>query len=222
MQLDKSAFLFLNALRENNERPWFEANKKEYEKIKDNFKSFVGDVKEELEKHDHIEKAKIFRIYRDVRFSHDKTPYKISQSVGFTRASKSLRGGYYFHLEPGEIFVGGGFWNPNPEDLKRIREEFRIDDSIIRKIVSDKDFVNYFGELKGDGVKTAPKGFDKNHPAIDLIRKKQFVVSRIFTEKEALAKDFHLEVDKTFKAMRPFFNYMSDVLTTDLNGESIL
>jgi uncharacterized protein (TIGR02453 family) len=123
-------------------------------------------------------------------------------------------------LEPNNSFVGGGFWAPNKEDLLRIREEFEMDTTEIQKITSNKTFVKYFEELQGeDAVKNAPKGFDKDHPAIDLIKKKQFVVKRKFTDKEVLSDDFQKEVILTFLAMRPFFDYMSEVLTTDSNGE---
>ncbi len=116
-----------------------------------------------------------------------------------------LRGGYYIHLEPGNSFVGGGFWAPDAKDLLRIRKEFETSTKEINKITSDKTFVKYFGELKGDAVKTAPRGFDKNHPAIELIRKKQFVVMRKFTDEEVFSDTFQKEAVKTLLAMRPFF-----------------
>jgi uncharacterized protein (TIGR02453 family) len=131
-----------------------------------------------------------------------------------------LRGGYYIHLEQNNSFAGGGFWAPNKEDLFRIRKEFEMDTSAFEKIASNKIFLKYFKELKGEvSAKTAPKGFDKNHPAIDLIKKKQYVVMRIFTEKEVLSDNFQKEVIATFLALRPFFDYMSERLTTNLNGE---
>lgn len=222
MALSKSTLNFLAEIRINNNKPWFESNKDSYMKAKDDFKAFVAELRQHMDKHDHLEKHKIFRIYRDVRFSKDKTPYKSSFSVGFTRATKALRGGYYLHFEPDNIFAGGGFWAPESKDLKRIRDEFAANDKEIREIITDKEFIKHFGALQGEGVKTAPRGFDPEHPAIDLIRKKQFVVMRPFTAKQALSKDFAVEVDATFQAMRPFFNYMSDVLTTNINGESIL
>ena len=132
-----------------------------------------------------------------------------------------LRGGYYLHIEPGGSFVGGGFWEPNASDLNRIRKEFEMDDEEIRTIVADETFKKVFGGLKGEELKTAPKGFDKTHPAIDLIRKKQYLLTRNFSDIEVLAPNFQEEVLATFKAMRPFFDYMSEVLSTDLNGESI-
>jgi len=110
---------------------------------------------------------------------------------------------------------------PEAKDLLRIRKEFEISTTEIEKIISDKSFIQYFGALEGDSVKTAPRGFDKNHPAIDLIRKKQFLVMRKFTDKEVLSNNFQKEVLLTLLAMRPFFDYMSEILTTDLNGEPL-
>ena len=126
------------------------------------------------------------------------------------------------NIEPGNTFVGGGFWNPNAQDLKRIRNEFLVNAEPFRKIISSKKFKDYFGTLKGDELKTAPKGFDKEHENIDLIRKKQFLIGRDFTDKEVLAEDFLKECNATFKAMRPFFDFMSETLTTNENGESII
>lgn len=212
---------FLAELHENNNREWFAENKKRFEKHQKDVKTFFTEVGEMLGKQDGIEQIQIFRIYRDVRFSKDKAPYKTHFSVHFSRTKPFLRGGYYLHIQPGGSFVGGGFWDPNPEDLNRIRKEFEMDDEEIRSIISDSTFKKYFGELEGDELKTAPKGFDKIHPAIDLIRKKQFLVTRKFTDKEVLSPNFQQEVLNTFQAMRPFFDYMSEVLRTNLNGENI-
>lgn len=218
----KKAFEFLKKLNENNNREWFTQNKPEFDSIVKENKVFFNQVYEELQKHDSLEGIHIFRIYKDVRFSKDKTPYKTHFGVSFSRTKPMLRGGYYIHLEPNNSFVGGGFWNPNSEDLFRIRKEFEMDSSEIEKITSDKTFKKYFGELQGEeGVKTAPKGFDKNNPAIDLIKKKQYVVMRKFSDKEVFSADFSKEIINTLLAMRPFFDYMSDVLTTDLNGEPL-
>lgn len=218
----KKAFEFLRQVRENNNREWFAQNKATYDEIVKENKVFFNQVYSELQKHDSLEGIHIFRIYKDVRFSKDKLPYKTNFGASFSRTKPLLRGGYYVHLEPDNSFVGGGFWSPNNEDLFRIRKEFEMDTTEIQKITSDKTFVNYFGELRGeDGVKTAPKGFDKNHPAIDLIKKKQYVVMRKFSDKEVFSADFQKEIIATFLAMRPLFDYMSEVLTTDLNGEPL-
>lgn len=217
----KQAFEYLKQLKQNNNRDWFANHKSEYDLIVKENKTFFNGIYTELQEYDKLKGIHIFRIYRDVRFSKDKTPYKTDFGVGYSRSKPMLRGGYYIQLEPGNSFVGGGFWGPEAKDLLRIRQEFEISTKEINKITSDETFVKYFGELQGDSVKTAPRGFDKNHQAIELIRKKQFIVMRKFTDKEVLAENFQKEVIQTLLAMRPFFDYMSEVLTTDLNGEPL-
>ena len=226
-QISSANFDFLNKVASNNNREWFAENKDEYLKQHQNMIDFADDLLQSVNKHDNIEtlngKKSLYRIYRDVRFSKNKDPYKTHWAGGFKRATKQLRGGYYFHIAPGnKTMVAGGFWNPNKDDILRIREDIAMDDSELRKIVSDKKFVATFGELKGDQLKTAPKGFPKDHESIDLLRYKQFIVWKNFTDKEVMSKDFTKLADNTFKAMRPFFDYMSDVLTTDLNGSPII
>lgn len=217
----KKAFEFLTHLKENNNREWFAQHKSEYDTIVKENKVLFTQIYNELQEYDQLKGIHIFRIYNDVRFSKDKTPYKTNFGVGYSRSKPMLRGGYYIQLEPGNSFVGGGFWGPEAKDLLRIRKEFEISSTEIEKITSDKTFIQYFGELKGDSVKTAPRGFDKNHPAIDLIRKKQFLVMRKFTDKEVLSDTFQKEAILTLLAMRPFFDYMSEILTTDMNGEPL-
>lgn len=222
MPLASQSLKFLKDLAANNNRDWFNENKAHYEAAKTNVEALNQEITKGLSVNDVIEDNKLFRIYRDVRFSKNKDPYKTSFGTYFKRAGKLRRGGYYLHLEPGNTFVGGGFWDPNADDLKRIREEFAADDKPMRKILADKTFIKFFGKLQGDELKTAPKGFDKEHPAIDLIRRKQFLVSRKFSDQEVLSANFAKDVVATFEAMRPWFDYMSDVLTTNLNGERIL
>lgn len=219
--LQKSTLEFLTQLKENNNREWFTENKKRFDSEQKTTKTFFTQILTDLEKIDSIEKMQMHRIYRDIRFSKDKTPYKNHFSVSFDRTKPLLRGGMYLHIENDTSFVGGGFWEPNNEDLFRIRKEIELDASDLKEIITDKTFVSYFGTLEGEELKTAPKGFDKTHPDIELIRKKQFVIRRKFSNKEVLSPNFQEEVLATFKAMRPFFDYMSDVLSTDLNGESI-
>ena len=222
MGITPATLRFLKDLEKNNNREWFLSKKDLYEKATANMKEVLDEIVKELNKKDVIEDARLFRIYRDVRFSKDKSPYKNNFGIHITRAGKTRRGGYYFHIQPGgESFVGGGFWSPNPEDLKRIRDEFAFDDKPIRKILANKTFQKYFGQLNGDELKTAPSGYDRNSPAIDLIRKKQFIVGREFSDKEVLAPGFIKEAVKTFEAMRPFFDYMSEVLTTNMDGEQL-
>ncbi len=179
-----------------------------------------------MEKHDKIEtasgKQSLHRIYRDIRFSKDKTPFKTFWGGSYTRATALRRGGYYFHLEQGNSFLAGGFWGPNAADLKRIRSEFAHDPESMKKILNSKSFINTFGTLQGEQLKTAPKGFDVNHEAIDLLRYKQFLVIKRFTDDEVLSPLFLENALDAFKNMRPFFDYMSEILTTDSNGASVL
>ncbi|PTX61674.1 uncharacterized protein (TIGR02453 family) [Kordia periserrulae] len=221
--IPRETFSFLKRLQKNNNREWFTDNKKEFKEIEREVKQFFNQLGTALNKHDQIDKVKVFRIYRDVRFSKDKTPYKTHFAGSFHRVKPRLRGGYYVHIAPNdESFIATGFWDPNKDDLLRIRKEFEMDAKEIREIISEKSFKTIWGELEGDEVKTAPKGFDKEHPAIDLIKKKQFVFTKKFTDKEVTSADFMTQVDAAFKAIRPYFNYMSEVLTTDLNGVSLL
>ncbi|AZA48481.1 DUF2461 domain-containing protein [Chryseobacterium carnipullorum] len=217
----KKALEFLKQLEKNNNREWFARHKPEYDLIVKENKVFFDQIYTELQEYDNLKGIHIYRIYRDVRFSKDQTPYKNNFGVGYSRSKPMLRGGYYIQIEPNNSFVGGGFWGPDTKDLLRIRKEFELSTTAIEKITSDKTFLQYFGNIEGDAVKTAPRGFDKNHPAIDLIRKKQYVVMRKFTDKEVLSSNFQKEAILTLLAMRPFFDYMSEVLTTDLNGEPL-
>ncbi len=222
MNIEPATLKFLKDLEKNNNRDWFLGHNAQYEAALKNVNVFKDQVVKDLNKKDVIEEGKIFRIYRDIRFSKDKTPYKNHFGIHFKRASKARRGGYYLHLQPGEAFVGGGFWEPESADLKRIRDEFAHDDKTIRKIIAQKKFVQYFGTLEGDELKTAPSGYDRDHPAIDLIRKKNYLINRKFTDKEVTSPGFVKEVVLTFEAMRPFFDYMSEVLTTDANGRRLI
>ncbi|MEL7220392.1 MAG: DUF2461 domain-containing protein [Bacteroidota bacterium] len=221
ISIQPSVFQFLKDVKANNNRDWFAENKSRYTTAHNNFKQFANGLHDLMSMQDEIERMKLHRIYRDVRFSKDKTPYSARFSGSFVRATKWKRGGYYFHLEPGASFVGGGFWSPESADLKRIRVELANDPAPLREIIASPDFVNTFGELQGDKLKTAPQGYPKDHPNIDLLRYKQFLVMKTFTDKEVASADFAQQVAATFQHMRPFFDFMSDVLTTDENGVPI-
>ncbi|MDO1500549.1 DUF2461 domain-containing protein [Winogradskyella maritima] len=222
-QIPKGLFPFFNKLKKNNNREWFTEHKPEFKALESEVKAVYNYLGSLMNEHDQIEKTKIFRIYRDVRFSKNKTPYKTHFGGSFARRKPELRGGYYLHLQPNnESFIATGFWEPSKEDLLRIRKEFEMDDSEMRGILNNRAFNSVWGGFVGDELKTAPKGFDKEHPAIDLIRRKQFIFTKSFTDKEVMADGFINQVNSDFKAIRPFFDYMSDVLTTNLNGESLL
>ncbi|WMI67308.1 DUF2461 domain-containing protein [Mangrovimonas sp. YM274] len=216
-------FDFLKRLKQNNEREWFNEHKKEFKTIEKDVKSAYNTLFELLKTHDDVDHLKLFRIYRDVRFSKNKAPYKTHFGGSFRRTKPELRGGYYLHLAPNnESFIATGFWEPNKEDLLRMRREFEMDASMMRNIISEPKFKSVWGELQGDELKSAPRDFNKEDPAIDLIRKKQYIFTKTFTDKEVLSKDFLENVNIAFQAVRPYFDYMSEVLTTNLNGESII
>lgn len=220
--ISQSGFDYLKKLKKNNNREWFNAHKDEYLKELQLVEVFADALLRDLNAHDMIEtlsgKKSLHRIYRDTRFSNDKTPYKTKWSGSFSRATKYRRGGYHFNIEQGNTFIAGGFWAPIPQDLKRIRDDISFDVAPLRKIVKSKMFVSMFGTLKGEQLKTTPQGFDASHEAIDLLRYKQFLLIRHFSDKEVVSKQFLKEAGLTFKAMRPFFNYMSEILVADSNG----
>lgn len=216
---------FLKNLSKNNHKDWFTKHKEQYQTAFNELIVFADALLIEMNKHDTIEtpsgKKSLYRIYNDVRFSKDKSPYKNNLGGGLRRATKQLRGGYYYHIEPNNTFVAGGFFSPNAEDLLHIRNHLSADPKTLKSILNQASFKKTFGGLIGEQVKTAPRGFDITDPAIEFIRHKQFIVKHTFTNEEVLAPDFHMNVSNTFKKMRPYLNYMSEILTTDLNGEEI-
>ena len=218
----KEVLQFLTQLKKNNNREWFTSHKGAFKALESEVKEFYKELQGQMNTHDTIEKLKMFRIYRDVRFSHDKTPYQSHLAGSFTRAGAKLRGGYYLKIKPQETFIATGFWGPEKNDLLRIRKEFEQEAQEFRKVIDAPALKNIWGDLQGEEVKTAPKGFDKEHPDIDLIKKKQFIFVRNFSDKEVLDPNFINEVDASFKAIRPYFDIMSEILTTDVNGESLL
>lgn len=220
--ITKSVFDFLKKLEQNNNREWFTENKPEFKQEEALVKGFATQIMENLNKHDEIEKMKVFRIYRDVRFSKDKTPYKAHFGTSFVRAGAKLRGGYYVHLKPGDSFIATGFWEPNPADLLRIRKELEMDATELREIIEKKSLKSVWGTIVGDEVKTSPKGFSKEDKNIDLIKKKQFILVRKFMDKEVMSKNFVEEINLSFKEARPYLDLMSSILTTNLNGESLV
>lgn len=214
---------FFKNLEKNNNRDWFNEHKIEFKKIETDVKKTYASLFNMLKTHDDVDQFKMFRIYRDVRFSKNKLPYKTHFGGTFHRKKPELRGGYYLHIAPNnESFIATGFWEPNGNDLQRMRKEFEMDATEMRNIINDKSFKSVWGELVGDELKTAPRDFDKDHPDIDLIKKKQYIFVKKYTDKEVLSDDFLEHVNASFKVIRPYFDYMSEVLTTNLNGEFII
>lgn len=223
LMFSKELLQFMVTLAKNNNRDWFHEHKSDYKIHEASAKAIFSYISEQLNQHDVIESFKLFRIYRDVRFSKNKLPYKTHISGSFKRKKPEFRGGYYLHIEPhNKSFIATGFWNPDKTDLLRVRREFEQDDQELRGIINDIKFQSVWGTLQGDELKTAPRDFDKNHQAIDLIRKKQYIFTKHFTDKEVVDLNFADAVVSSFQVIRPFFDYMTDVLTTNENGESII
>ena len=224
--IENKSLGFLKKLSKNNNREWFNKNKDTYLEARENMIAFADALLLKMNTHDKIEnlsgKESLFRIYKDVRYSKDKTPYNTHWSGFFKRATKKLRGGYYFNIKPGHSMLAGGFWGPDPQDLKRIRKDIDINFTDWNKLLAQKPFLNTFGKMTGDQVGSAPRGYAKDHPAIDLLRYKQYIFRHQFTDEEVLSAGFVNKANDVFKKLRPFLNYMSDVLTTDLNGVSVI
>ncbi len=208
---------FLMDLRANNSREWFEDNKKRYEESRAIVETLLADIIQKFGKTEDLgdvePKDCIFRIYRDVRFSKDKTPYKtnIGCVIG-AEGRKSEGRSYYLHIEPlDESAVGAGAWNPSPEQLKAIRLNIAENPKALEKIVGAKNFKTFFKTLAGDRVKTSPKGFDASHPAIEFLKYKQFMGWTNFSDEELLKDDFADQVVERFKALIPLETYLQSI-----------
>ena len=224
IRIASTTLVFLSDLEAHNERPWFEANKERYLAAHANMVDFANALLERMKAHDKIStpsgKASLMRIYTDQRFHTDKPPYAPRFGGRLVRVKPALRGGYFYRIQPGgSSHVTCGFMGPVADDLRLIRQDIDHDHGTWRKILRGKNLRAHLGELFGEGVATVPRGYAKDHTAADLLRKKQFLLRRSFTDKEVLAPGFLEEVLKTFRAVRPWFDHMTAVLTTDGNGE---
>jgi uncharacterized protein (TIGR02453 family) len=207
---------FLKKLKSNNNRDWFEANKGKYLAAKEEYEMLVDKVIKGIVKFDKLispglkGKDCTFRIYKDVRFSKDKTPYKTNMGASINPGGKkSLVAGYYLHVEPGAGFLAGGVYMPDPETLNAVRQEIDYNPDPLLKILKSTSFKKYFKGIDDEGkLKTAPKGFAKDHPHLDILQNKHFLVSYPLSDKQIMAKDFHEVVVAGFKAMYPFLNYL--------------
>lgn len=207
-------FSFLKAIKKNNNREWFEKNKPKYLETKTHFEDFLEAFHKEVIKFDEslagLNPRKLgFRIYRDVRFSKDKKPYKVNMGAGFSEHGKmEQEPGYYVHIEPGNCFIAGGFYMPDSEKLAKIRQEIDYNTKDFLKIFSDKKFKKYFSGLDDfDTLKTAPKGYPKDHPHIDLLKHKSYIVTHALSDKDVLDKKFvknATEVAKQIKVLNDF------------------
>ena len=216
IMINSSTITFLRNIKKNNNKDWFDKNKERYLLAKDNVAAVIDSLLPKLCTFEKkftglTSKDCLFRIYRDVRFSKDKRPYKINIGAGINiGGKKAMNAGYYLHIEPGKSFLAGGIWMPPGDVVKKIRQEIDYNGKKINKILSQKDFKKYYGTLDEEyKLKTSPKGYDKNHPDIELLRHNSFIVWHKYTDKEITNKNFIKELTKGSKIMKPFLDFLN-------------
>jgi uncharacterized protein (TIGR02453 family) len=217
--LQKSTLKFLKELAENNHKPWFDENKEAYQKAKGDFEVFVKELLEKLsvlepEFKTYQAKDCIFRIFRDVRFAKDKSPYKPNFGAYFSKGGKkSNAAGYYIHVQPGgKCFLAGGVWMPEAAALKAIRQEIDYNFEAFSKIIHQKEFKKLFPKLEGEALKTVPQGYAADNPAIEFLKMKSFVVMYYFPDKNLTAEGFAGQCFETYKAMQPLVDFLNSSL----------
>jgi uncharacterized protein (TIGR02453 family) len=215
--LQASTFKFLKALKNNNNKPWFDAHRKDYEQTKTDFTTQVNDIITGVSKFDstvnHLTaKDCMFRINRDVRFSKDKSPYKTNMGASINKGGKKINcAGYYFHCEPGQCFAAGGFYMPMPPELAKIRQEIDYNFADWKKIVTQKNFKKYFPKgVEGiDTLSRPPKGYDENNPAIAYLKMKGFIVSLPVSDTALQDKSAGTTIIKTFEVIKPMIDFLN-------------
>ena len=211
---------FLKDIARHNDREWFEKNKSRYLEAKLGFEEVVGNVLAELIKFDGAlaglnPKKLPFRIYGDIRFSKDKRPYKTNMGAGFSPNGKLVQEpGYYLHFEPGnKSFVAGGIYQPDAANLSKIRQEVDYNTKELQKIVNAKKFRALFGDFdEFDKLKTAPKGYPKDHPEIERLKLKSFIVSKPFTDKEVADRRFVGKVAAACREIKPLNDFIREAI----------
>ena len=211
---------FLKDIGKNNDRDWFEKNKSKYLAAKDSFDEFVAPLLEELIKFDNSlmglnPKKLTFRIYRDVRFSKDKRPYKTNFGASFSPSGKGMgKPGYYLHIEPGnKSFVAGGLFMPEPENLGKVRQEIDYNGDKLAKIVNDKKFKkNFTGFWDEDKLKRAPKGFEEDSKYIEWLKLKSFIMTRTLSDVEVKDKKFMKTIIDMYKTLKPLNDFLTEAI----------
>jgi uncharacterized protein (TIGR02453 family) len=208
---------FLSRLKKNNDKQWFEENRDQYEQSMGLFEQLVGRLIAGLTRLEDLEgltpKDCIMRIYRDVRFSKDKSPYKTGLGAGIVPGGrKSGRLGYHIHLEPKATMIAGGLWEPTPQQLSRFRQAVGRDASSFRKILDNGQFKRHFGQVTGDRLKTAPQGYPADHPEIDLLRFKQVCIMEKFDDDVVVSQAFVASALESLESMKPFIDHLNQVV----------
>jgi uncharacterized protein (TIGR02453 family) len=220
--IQPSTLKFLKGLKKNNNRPWFEAHRKEYESAKDDFSSFIQKIIDAHGKKDKTIatlKAKdcTFRINRDVRFSKDKSPYKDNMGGYISRGGKkSPFAGYYFHCQPGRCFVGGGLWMPMPPELNKVRQEIDYNYAAFKKIISSKKFKSVYKDLSREAeyvLTRVPKGYEPTNPAAEYLKMKSFVALASLKDTDLTSKDLLKKTTTAFEALQPFIEFINESIS---------
>ena len=210
---------FLGGLQKNNNKAWFEKNRPAYEKAKDHFEAFVDGLILGLGSVENLggvtARDCVMRIYRDIRFSKDKSPYKTGMGASIGPGGKrSTRLTYFLHLEPpGASMIAGGLHDPDSAQITKFREAIDRDAAPFKKVVNNKAFKQYFGAVAGEKLKTVPKGYDRDHPEIELLRMKEVVAIQRLTDAAVLSPDFSAHAVDAFTAMKPFLDYLNSVIS---------
>lgn len=209
--ISKDTFYFLNQIKINNNRPWFEKNRPAYENARSEYLGFVTKLLDGIRKIEKIPEKEpvkyIQRIYRDIRFSKDKTPYKTFFSSIIERGPENRKCPLYIQIQPGRSMIGGGIWDPAPETLKKIRQEIDYNGAGLKKIINSKNFIKYFKEISGSRLARPPKGYDADNPNIEFLKFKQLFIQRIFDNELVLSANGIPEMLKSYKAALPFFDF---------------
>lgn len=222
--ISQDTLQFLEDLKNNNYREWFQANQKRYDGVKKDYRQLVEAFIAEMSKGDeslkHLEfKDCSFRINRDIRFSKDKSPYKTNLGTWMSAGSKNTNmAGYYVHIEKGGSFIAGGIHWPEAADLKKVRREIDGFYEDLEDIINSPDFKRIYGELDRDennSLKSAPKDYDKEHPAIEFLKLKSFTATAKLSDKDIMSKDFVKETTKKLLVLKPFVDYINRALTTE-------
>ena len=217
--ISKGIIDFLKALEKNNNREWFQENRSRYEQAKTEFEIFINSLLHELRLIDKelssiSAKDCIFRIYRDVRFSKDKSPYKNNFGAYFVKGGKkSGFAGYYIHVEPGGSFIAGGIHRPSSEILRQVRSEIYGHTEEYKSIIAKKDFIDQFGRVEGEMLKSAPAGYEKDFPDIDLLKCKSYTVIKPVTNQQICEAGFLQETINVFKVMKPFISFLNGAIS---------
>lgn len=219
--LEPQTLKFLNGLSKNNNKPWFDSHRAQYEAARIDFSNFIQLVIDDLEKRDPTitgltARDCLFRINRDVRFSKDKRPYKTNMGASIKRGGrKSGFGGYYFHLEPGNSFVGGGVWMPEPPAVKKIRQEIDYNWDQLQAILKKPDFKKTFGDIYQNSeisLSTMPKGYDKEHPAGRYLKLKSFIAETALADEMLTKATLHRTTVQAFTALKPMLDFLNAAL----------